>query len=180
MRSLAAMSQERNTRKVEVRPPTSADAPEFTSAMLASRSLHEPWVSPPLDTDQFALWLARCEDGRCVHRLVTLDGRIAGFVTLSEIVRGAFQNAYLSYAAVAARAGEGTMSEGAALVIDEAFGSLGLHRLEANVQPANERSLALVRRLGFVREGFSERYLYVAGQWRDHERWALRAEQWIR
>jgi len=174
------MKQNCNTPKVAIRPPTPADAPEFTCAMHASRSLHEPWVSPPLDGAQFAAWLGRCEDGRCLHRLVTVDGRIAGFVTLSEIVRGAFQNAYLSYAAVAAFAGSGAMTEGVALVAGEAFGPLGLHRLEANVQPLNDRSLALVRRLGFVREGFSERYLYVAGQWRDHERWALRSEQWGR
>jgi ribosomal-protein-alanine N-acetyltransferase len=55
------------------------------------------------------------------------------------------------------------------------FGDLGLHRVEANIQPANRRSINLVRRLGFEREGFSPGYLMVDGQWRDHERWALRA-----
>ena len=70
------------------------------------------------------------------------------------------------------------MSEGMALVLREAFTTLRLHRLEANIQPGNLPSIALAERAGFVREGFSERYLKVGGRWRDHERWAIRAEQW--
>lgn len=59
-----------------------------------------------------------------------------------------------------------------------AFGELDLHRLEANIQPDNERSIRLVVRLGCRREGYSPRYVKVAGKWRDHERWALLAEDW--
>ena len=55
---------------------------------------------------------------------------------------------------------------------------LALHRLEANVQPANAASIALVERCGFVREGFSEKYLKIGGHWRDHARFAIRVEQW--
>ncbi len=70
------------------------------------------------------------------------------------------------------------MREGLELVLGRAFTELGLHRLEANIQPGNHASIALVERCGFVREGFSERYLKVGGRWRDHERWAIRVEQW--
>jgi len=70
------------------------------------------------------------------------------------------------------------MSQALELTLAHAFGPLRLHRLEANIQPANTASIALVRRAGFVNEGFSERYLKVGGRWRDHERWALRVEQW--
>jgi ribosomal-protein-alanine N-acetyltransferase len=61
-------------------------------------------------------------------------------------------------------------------VLGSVFGDLGLHRVEANIQPGNIRSTGLVQRLGFEKEGFSRRYLKIGGEWRDHERWALLAE----
>jgi ribosomal-protein-alanine N-acetyltransferase len=70
------------------------------------------------------------------------------------------------------------MREGLDLALREAFSRLRLHRVEANIQPGNAASIALVSRLGFEREGFSPRYLKVRGRWRDHERWAIRAELW--
>ena len=70
------------------------------------------------------------------------------------------------------------MSEALQLVLREAFETLGLHRVEANIQPGNRGSIALARRAGFKLEGFSPGYLKIAGEWRDHERWALRAETW--
>ena len=76
---------------------------------------------------------------------------------MSDIVRGALQGANLSYGGVAAFAGQGYMSEALELVLHEAFVTLGLHRLEANIQPGNVGSLALVRRAGFELEGFSPR-----------------------
>jgi ribosomal-protein-alanine N-acetyltransferase len=68
------------------------------------------------------------------------------------------------------------MSEGIELVLEHAFGSMGLHRLEANIQPSNAASIALAKRAGFRLEGFSPRYLKIDGHWRDHERWAIVAE----
>jgi ribosomal-protein-alanine N-acetyltransferase len=106
------------------------------------------------------------------------DGAIVGIVNLNEIVRGAFQSAYLGYYAFAPHAGQGYMAEGLGLVLRHAFRDLGLHRLEANIQPGNRASRALVRRLGFRREGFSPRYLRIGGRWRDHERWAIVREAW--
>ncbi len=68
------------------------------------------------------------------------------------------------------------MREGIGLVLRHAFGTLGLHRLEANIQPDNARSLTLVEEAGFRLEGYSPRYLKINGRWRDHERWAILAE----
>lgn len=106
------------------------------------------------------------------------DGAIVGVVNVSEIVRAALQSAYLGYYAFQAHAGQGYMTEGLALVLRHAFRRLGLHRLEANIQPRNLASRKLVRRLGFRKEGFSPRYVKVGGRWRDHERWAIVRDAW--
>jgi [ribosomal protein S5]-alanine N-acetyltransferase len=79
---------------------------------------------------------------------------------------------------VAAYAGQGYMTEAMRLLLREAFSGLDLHRIEANIQPGNKPSIALAKRCGFELEGFSPRYLKVGGRWRDHERWAIRAETW--
>ena len=106
------------------------------------------------------------------------SGEIVGVVNISEIVRGGFQSAYLGYYAFEPFAGTGLMREGLAKVINHAFTSMKLHRLEANIQPANKKSIRLVKRLGFRREGYSPRYLKIAGRWRDHERWTILGEEW--
>ena len=86
------------------------------------------------------------------------------------------RSAYLGYFALEPYAGQGYMGEGLRLVLRHAFGPLGLHRLEANIQPGNAASIGLVKAAGFRREGLSPRYLKIAGRWRDHERWAILAE----
>jgi ribosomal-protein-alanine N-acetyltransferase len=70
----------------------------------------------------------------------------------------------------------GLMTEALRAAVAYAFSELGLHRVEANIQPGNTASTALVRRLGFKQEGLSPRYLRINGEWRDHERWALLAD----
>jgi len=105
-------------------------------------------------------------------------GAIVGIVNISEIVRGPLQGAFLGFHAMADQAGQGLMTDAVRLAVNHAFRQLGLHRLEANIQPANARSIALVRRLKFRLEGFSPRYLHIAGGWRDHERWAVTREDW--
>ena len=89
-----------------------------------------------------------------------------------------FRSAYLGYYAFVPYAGRGLMKDGLAKVITYAFGVMKLHRLEANIQPGNRPSKALVKRLGFRREGLSPRYLKINGRWRDHERWAILSEDW--
>ena len=91
---------------------------------------------------------------------------------ITNIVRGNFRSGYLGYYVFAGHARQGLMTEGLQLVIRHAFGKLGLHRLEANIQPRNVASVAIARACGFSREGFSPRYLKIRGRWQDHERWA--------
>jgi ribosomal-protein-alanine N-acetyltransferase len=164
--------------RVGIRRPTPADADEFVALMLASRALHEPWVDFSKSAEAYAAYLATRDRMHNDAFLIcdAADGRIAGVINLNAIVRGFFQSAYLGYGIGAPYSGRGYMTAGMRLVTTHAFGAMGLHRLEANIQPANLASIALVKRCGFHREGFSPRYLKVAGQWRDHERWALLAE----
>jgi ribosomal-protein-alanine N-acetyltransferase len=166
--------------RVALRAPTPADCEAFIAAMRASRKLHGEWLTAPTTPAAFDVLLERAREESFEPMLACLldDGAIVGFFNISQIVRGPLQSAFLGYGAVAAYAGRGYMTEGMRLVLRRAFTELGLHRLEANIQPGNAASIALVKRCGFVREGFSERYLRIAGRWRDHERWAIRAEQW--
>jgi [ribosomal protein S5]-alanine N-acetyltransferase len=163
-----------------IRPVRAADGPALVAANLASIAVHEPWVYPCRDEASFMAYCASC-DGRSKVGFVAREGAggpIVGVVNLSEIVRGALQSAYLGYYSMAVFQGRGFMREALALVVTTAFSEMGLHRLEANIQPANARSRALARRLAFRQEGFSPRYLKIGGEWRDHERWALLAEDW--
>ena len=98
----------------------------------------------------------------------------------NEIVRGPAQSAFLGYWIGARYARQGYMTEALQLALRHAFRVLRLHRVEANIMPANRASIALVRRAGFQREGYSTRYLKIAGRWADHERWALTVEDWRR
>jgi ribosomal-protein-alanine N-acetyltransferase len=157
-----------------------ADEGDFLAMTRAGRGHHRPWTHPPLDGPGFAELLARA--GRDdVETLVARryeDRALVGVFILSQIFRANFRSAYLGYYGAAPHAGLGYMAEGLALTLDRAFGPLGLHRVEANIQPENAASIALVRRAGFQREGFSPRYLKIAGRWRDHERWAILADSW--
>ena len=97
-------------------------------------------------------------------------------ININNIIHGQFRSGFLGYYAFADFAKQGLMREGMRLVLRHAFKKLKLHRLEANIQPTNRRSIALARDCGFTKEGYSRRYLKIGGKWRDHERWAILAE----
>jgi ribosomal-protein-alanine N-acetyltransferase len=166
--------------RVYLRPPTARDRDEFIALMRVSRSFHRPWATAPTDDDRFAAYLAdsRRPDFEAMLLCRQEDLAILGFLNLSQIVRRSLQSAYLGYAAGQPYAGQGYMREGIQLVLRYGFGELKLHRIEANIQPGNLASIALARGAGFRREGFSPRYLKIAGRWRDHERWAMLADDW--
>ena len=166
--------------RVRIAHPTADDEADLLALTRASRDLHRPWAHPPLDASGFRELLERDERDDCETFLVRRagDDALIGVFVLSQIFRLAFQNASLGYYGSAEHAGHGLMSSGLGLVLAEAFGPLGLHRVEANIQPGNAASLALARRAGFRHEGFSPRFLKIGGRWRDHERFALLADEW--
>jgi ribosomal-protein-alanine N-acetyltransferase len=164
--------------RTRIQPPSAADEETFLAAMRDSIGLHHPWVSAPKDHAGWERYMTRLERdneaGFLVKRLE--DGAICGVVNLNIITYEALCGAYVSYFGVTGQVEKGYMKEGLSQVIHHAFGELGLHRLEANIQPENLPSIALARSLGFQYEGFSPRFLKINGEWCDHERWALLAE----
>ena len=163
------------------------DAGEWSRVRLANES----WLSPWEPTAPVS-WSARHTPAsyRAMRRAVArrarlgtslpfamrVDGRLAGQVTLDNVVRGALRSGYLGYWIDRSVAGRGMASLAVALVCDHAFTEVGLHRVQADIRPENLPSQRLVERLGFQREGLLRRYLDVDGDWRDHLAYALLAE----
>jgi [ribosomal protein S5]-alanine N-acetyltransferase len=168
--------------RVLIRQPIQTDWQELLTLHQKSQGFHFPWVFPALTEDGCKTYIRRCQEDDFKGLLICHADhqRIIGVANFSQIFYKAFQNAYLGYYSSVDYAGQGLMHEGLCLAIDHAFYTLGLHRLEANIQPDNQRSIALVKRLGFTQEGFSQRYLYINGAWRDHERWAMTIEDWVK
>ncbi|GAB2740127.1 GNAT family N-acetyltransferase [Kitasatospora kifunensis] len=168
--------------RVIIRAPRPSDAGPYAEAVLRSTQHIKPWN--PVEPDGLPDLLQRQGPGLRSYLIIDqADGGLVGKCNVSNIVMGRFCNAALGYDSYLPYAGTGRMTEGMRLVVDRCFadqvvGGLGLHRLEINVQPDNERSIALARRLGFRHEGFTPRMLFLAGAWRDHERFALTAEEW--
>jgi ribosomal-protein-alanine N-acetyltransferase len=156
--------------RVSIRHPRADDTDAFVAAARRSRRLHGPWVHAPDTPEAFQAYLRRArrqnQAGFVICRVT--DDAFAGVVNISEIVRGAFQSAFLGYYAFTPHARKGYLSEGLELTVRHAFDDLDLHRLEANVRPENVASVQLIRSLGFEPRARSPRYLFLDGDWRDH------------
>lgn len=180
----------RGGERVDVRPPTEADTAAYAQAVtrsarrLADFAIPDPHnlnavIAAQSPTYRTFLIVARDAEG---------DHGLVGRVNVSNIVRGAFRNATIGYDSYDPYAGRGLFAEGLEIVVDIAFAEepegLGLHRVEANIQPTNTRSAGLVRSLGFIHEGFSRDYLNLPGKddphrsWRDHDRYAMLSVDW--
>ncbi|MGH3798049.1 MAG: GNAT family N-acetyltransferase [Pseudonocardiaceae bacterium] len=129
-------------------------------------------------------WPMQCAGLRVVARrgqalpyTITLDGWLAGQLTVGNIVRGALRSAWVGYWVDSAVAGHGVATGAVALAVDHAFGLVGLHRIEATVRPENGASLRVLTKLGFREEGLLVRYLEVDGAWRDHRLLAVTREE---
>jgi [ribosomal protein S5]-alanine N-acetyltransferase len=105
-------------------------------------------------------------------------GEAVGSISLFEIVHRSRKVGVVGYLIGAPFFRQGYATEALQLVLRFAFRQLKLHRIEANIQPHNVASLALVKRAGFICEGRARGFLKIAGQWRDHQRWAILAEDW--
>lgn len=117
------------------------------------------------------------EEYRFWYALREVPERMIGHATLSNVVRGVFQSCHLGYSQDQEACGKGYMNEALQAVLNFAFTEADLHRVEANVVPANKASLAVLTRLGFRQEGEAKRYLKINGDWEDHLRFAMLKEE---
>lgn len=172
--------------RVLVRLPAAGDRDELVDLWRRSARHMRPWSPRPprgaaeKDRDPLArmLRLNRLPSERRMLLCRRADGVILGGISLSNIVRGPLNSCTLGYWLGVDFEGHGFMSEGLPLAFDHAFLDLKLHRVEANIRPENRRSLTLVKRLGMRLEGLALRYLQIDGAYRDHERWAMLADEW--
>lgn len=178
MNGWSIRSREGRLRLRSLRPD---DREEYLRVHEVSRDHFAPWMSssgPALTTGTlFEEELLRAEEEAAVGTGVRLvaelqDGRIAGFFTLSQIFRRAFQNAYAGWSVSADEIGRGIATEGVIALLDLAFAAppagLGLHRVQANVIPSNQASVRVAQKAGFRLEGIAKAYLRIGGEWRDH------------
>lgn len=171
------LSYETERLNLQILTPLQAD--RVTAYLLRNRAFHRAWF-PVREDDVFTrksqekilrYEYSEFEAGRALPFWLSLRDepeRVIGRIILSPIIRGAFCSAIISYHLDEAVIGRGLAFEAGQAVIDLAFSTFGLHRIEANILPENERSIALVTRLGFELEGMSRRYLQIDGQWADH------------
>ncbi len=166
--------------RVYIFAPTRDTASDFIAFTVANKAYHQPWVFPATDKDTYRGYLERVDGKRAFGFLIARneDEALVGVINVNDVLMGGQRCGSLGYYGTRAHGGQGYMREGLSLVLDHTFGPLGLHRIEANVQPDNDASLGLIARLGFRREGFSPSFLEIDGVWRDHERWAISEDEW--
>ncbi len=175
--------------RVEVRPPRESDTPAYAEAVTRSMRRLSDFAMP--DPTNFPIVLHNQSPAYRTFLVLARDPEgdhgLVGRVNVANVVGGAFRSATVGYDAYDPYVGRGLFSEGLELAVDLAFADephgMGLHRLEANIQPANTRSAGLVRSLGFVHEGFSRDFLHLPGidgrrAWRDHDRYTVLSSDW--
>jgi [ribosomal protein S5]-alanine N-acetyltransferase len=174
--------------RVALRAPKLTDVPQLLAMHSESAEFFAPWSPTPapdaLEPHVMRTRVLEQRRGIKADRdykwVFTLgeQGPIIGRVSLSQVFRGIFQNAYLGYFVDVRYKRQGLTREAVCLALDVAFGALGLHRIQAAIMPHNEASLALARSVRLRREGLAERYLQIDGQWRDHVLFAVTTEEW--
>ena len=180
------------TPRLVLRPPRTGDVTEIRRLLRANHEHLRPWnPAPPPGEDPSSITevsktvLRQRRDWKHGASFVFMVAmrdrpeRLVGKVALNGVMRGAMYGAYLGYWMAGDQQGKGLCTEGITAVLDFAFGSAGLHRIQAAIMPRNERSLRVIEKLSFRREGYAERYLQIAGKWEDHILFARTREEHV-
>ncbi|MET9263039.1 GNAT family protein [Amycolatopsis sp. NPDC004079] len=171
-----------------VRPARLRDASEWSRVRLRDREHLEEWeptgIGPWADRNAFWSWPSQwaalrglARRGQCLPFTITVDGKFAGQITVGNVIRAALRSAWIGYWVSSEIVRGGVATAAVALVTDHAFDVAGLHRLEATVRPENNASIRVLTKAGYRQEGLFERYLDVAGAWRDHLCFAVTKEE---
>ena len=165
---------------VELQLPSMAHKKTFVDFVRNNRDFHEPWVYVSGDPVYFDQYLRRMKMGKVLGFFVyTKDSKeLVGVINLNSVRFDPFSSGSLGYYADEKMTGKGYMKEAIHLVLGHSFHKIGLNRIEVNIQPENSSSIALVKSLGFQKEGFSRKYLMIGNDYKDHERWAFLAEDY--
>jgi ribosomal-protein-alanine N-acetyltransferase len=177
--------------RVGLRPLRVRDATAWTEVRVRNEGWLSPWEGRP-EAQPYATWAERhsgavfaamlrnarkeARAGRSLPMVVTYDGRLAGQITASNVIRGAFDSTSVGYWVDGAVAGRGVLPTALAMLVDHLFDKVGLHRVEANIRPENAASRRVVEKLGFREEALHLRYLFIDGAWRDHLSFAVTRE----
>jgi [ribosomal protein S5]-alanine N-acetyltransferase len=161
--------------RILVRGLAAYDESAFVASAAESFQFHRKWIKLPTESDEFKKYLSRFDDENAFFFVIcdADSDSIAGFVSLTGIEREPYCRGRLGYGVFEQYARMGYISAGLTYVINLAFGSLELHRLEADIQPDNYPSKRLIEKMGFTCEGISRGFIRINGEWTDHERWAL-------
>lgn len=165
-----------------------SDGAAWRASRLRDEALIAPWEATSqlgwaarhtrrMYAAQLQLLRAGARRGELIPLAITVDGDFVGQVTLGGMQRGALRSGWVGYWVDAVHQGRGVATAAVALAVAHGLGPVGLHRIEATIAPANLASQAVVRHLGFRREGLLLRYLDIAGRWEDHLLFALTAEE---
>jgi ribosomal-protein-alanine N-acetyltransferase len=157
------------------RPLTVGDEAAFVALAVESFEFHRKWIKLPTESDEFKRYLSKFDDKNSFFFVIcdASSDSIVGFVSLTGIEREPYQRGRLGYGVFERYARMGYISAGLKQVINYAFESLDLHRLEADIRSENVPSKRLAKKIGFTCEGVSRGFIHINGEWKDHERWAL-------
>ena len=177
--------------EVTLRPLRLRDGNDWVAARRANVDWLAPWEATPPDGSQQFLTSravfssmtrhlrAEARAGRGMPFALLVGDRFAGQLNVAGIVRGSLHSASLGYWIDQRFAGRGAMPTAVALAIDHCFGPAGLHRVEINIRPDNERSRRVVEKLAIREEGLAARLVEINGVWEDHIRYAMTYEEWV-
>jgi len=178
-------------RRVTLTQLAASDWPAWSELRIRNETWLRPWepmrpehqLDPARDHETFT---ARCAARDRERQLGLAAGfglfvgsELAGEINLNNIVRGAHQSASVGYWIDSAKAGNRYVAEAVVVLACFAFEQLRLHRLEICIVPRNRNSRRVMEVLELREEGIAERFLEIAGNWEDHVRYGITAEEWF-